>query len=93
MECLTCLEKLIIDECENILSLPLLPLSLKELALISWKGSSLPENMERLTSLQKLTLQICDNILSLPTLPVSLKKLKTLERILFARGHGAPNIP
>ncbi|TVU24113.1 hypothetical protein EJB05_26511 [Eragrostis curvula] len=76
MERLTWLEKLVIDECENIMSLPILPSSLKVLTLRRWNGSSLPENMERLTSLEELRLQMCDNILSLPRLPLSLKKLK-----------------
>ncbi|WVZ50287.1 hypothetical protein U9M48_001556 [Paspalum notatum var. saurae] len=75
IECLTWLEKLTIDSCENMESLPRLPLSLREIKIHIWYGSSLGENMESLSSLEELTVDRCYNTASLPRLPLSLVKL------------------
>jgi hypothetical protein len=96
MERLTSLEVLKITNCTNILSLPRLPVSLEELSISGWNGTSAawPGNMERLTSLRELVIMNCTNILSLPRLPVSIWSLEfSLCVGVETPWDGEPHIP
>jgi len=93
MECLAWLEELLISNCENMLSLPRLPMSLKELKIRYWKGTDpCPGIWESLVNLRKLELYY-SNWTSLPENMERLTSLEELEIMHCTNMLSLPRLP
>jgi len=90
MECLASLEEMEINRCQNMLLLPRLPMSLKELTINRWKGTYVnPGSWESLVNLCKLRLCHC----SWTSLPENMERLTSLKVLSITNCKNILSLP